>query len=242
MINKGFTLFISFWIPFQAIAQINDLPILPTCQPIDVLVPLAKDSNEVNQFRNRLLPYKTLEQIGTKFIRRDFDNQGRLIKEGVITKEAGVDTTTFFDANLNKDVVKLVQKDHEFPNGFFTEYRYFGDERKVKHKGAYRMYKPVGRWEYYDKAGNKTIVTYNQEGELSGPYQEFYYNLKKGSYILKIDGAFAIRTYSFKRQTKFGKSIKYNQKEVRRTGSWSYFAPDGTLLETLEYNWLLKQE
>ncbi|MEZ4982973.1 MAG: hypothetical protein R2769_15590 [Saprospiraceae bacterium] len=187
---------------------------------------------------NVLLDYSRLND--STLIRYEYSMGGSLVSMAKIKQVIGENLIVVRNLMFDPMSVQSVKTLIDLPHGKYTAY-FPGtpEEQQIMETGNCMNGIRVGQWEFYDRDGNKTLITYNEEGYPEGPYAEMYYNKKDRKYSIKRRGAFSVR--EFKNPT-FDRIYDLDQprdhkKESRRSGTWEYYSKDGKLLEVAEYNW-----
>jgi antitoxin component YwqK of YwqJK toxin-antitoxin module len=117
-------------------------------------------------------------------------------KEAIITEDA-IRSDLFYRSNdVNPftgtckvvfDNTNLLKEKFHFKNGKLDgDAEAFYRDGKLRWKGKYKNGCSVGKWEYWDQNGKKTIEAYYLNDTLNGPYYSWYNNgliREKGQFI-----------------------------------------------------------
>lgn len=219
----------------QLEAQVSDLPVLKTTA---TYVKNKLDRTErVNLFwedGSKKVDYVLEDSV---MLRNEYYRNGHMKSSSELILELGQDTVSRYDDSIGRDVGVVARRPVDVLDGKYIEYS-FEDAGVIKVQGQHKRFKKVGEWYVVDeRTRDKTVINFNEHGELEGPYAEYYYNWKDGSYILKREGAFKVFEYDTVVQSRSGKESIRSIRESRRAGIWRYYTRDGVVLEQTEYKW-----
>jgi antitoxin component YwqK of YwqJK toxin-antitoxin module len=242
MNSKHIVFLILFILPFCGFSQVTDLPSQPYCVYFKNGTYESGDTTSRMKFHglsnNVLLDYSKLND--STLLRYEYSMGGSLVSMAQIKQVFGEDLIVVRNLMFDPMSVQTVKTLIDLPHGKYTAY-FPGtlEEQQIMETGNCMNGIRVGQWEFYDRDGNKTLITYNEEGYPEGPYAEMYFHKKENKYTIKRRGAFKVR--EFKNSNPPGVSNKsqplHHNKESRRSGTWEYYSKDGKLLEVAEYTW-----
>lgn len=97
----------------------------------------------------------------------------------------------------------------------------------------------TGTWETKKGALNRKVIgTFNSEGQLDGPYKEYFWSRLKMEEIVRWEGQFGIvsvKLFDFDIDSK--KYFPRKRQLSQRTGGWTEYGQDGEPLQQIQYNW-----
>lgn len=136
-----------------------------------------------------------------------------------------------------KGVISTIEGLWDVPNGLYEEFVFDAEiyDTRIKSRGQCKEGVRVGKWIFFPIRNHKIVAVYNEEGQLDGPYQEFY------NEVLIIEGQFGQRDIEHKNISALddkGQPFVFTKSYSRRIGEWKFYSPSGDLLETAEYKWI----
>lgn len=112
----------------------------------------------------------------------------------------------------------------------------------AKTSGFFKHGKQVEEWKERQDDASLIIANYNSNGQLEGPYFEYFFNGFNERADIKWKGQFSVVSHSFTEQDEM--TLKpIGQSEITesvRSGIWEHYNRSGELLETLIYQWIKK--
>lgn len=166
------------------------------------------------------------------------------IKSDAIVKQYIVrDTSMVMEYPECKPMTVIITKLVDIPDGPYTEYLQGDFKNHVKVQGRCSHFRRVGTWTYFDYDWQKTVATFNSDGQLEGPFEEYYYNPKTKTYLIKVRGRYEPKTYQ-ESVTPFFENVRNPQiiQESKRVGTWTTYSRDGAIIQEAIYTWKGKHD
>jgi len=223
-------------------AQISNLPEVDKYHRIDPPESRKISPQDKSYWDNGNLKVEYRLNPDSSYTRYEYFNNATIRLKADIEFAYSIDTTIAFNDSINDYEIVIIKRLYDRLHGSYEEYfkSYENETPKIKMKGQHTNYYKTGEWVLFDRrTGNRTHVNFNQDGEIDGIYEEYYFIRNDSTYQLKIKGQFGkkkINHISTRRST--GKKRHYTTEEIRRIGRWEYLSKNGGLLEFVNYTWI----
>ncbi len=126
------------------------------------------------------------------------------------------------DTTVENEKIKILASLFDEPYGEYEEY-FDTKYTRLKQSGVVTHgRRRIGRWEEYDRWGNKEVINYVNDYP-DGEYRSYYFSKKDSTYSLKLIGNYQYR--------------KKDRSSIR-VGTWKYYSEEGQLLQEIDHKCL----
>ncbi|MGK0308956.1 MAG: hypothetical protein ACI8RP_001923 [Urechidicola sp.] len=224
--------------PQFAFAQLKDTPELKPTVYFKTNQHLPNNTTSQNKYDKKGRPLLIYLRTDSIIIRKEYYDEGPIKIIAEITQELSVDTTTYYDYVLKKDVIAIIHKLYDIPNGKYTEYyKSYRNQPKIKSIGKTKNSRKIGEWIYINNYSEKTIANYNEWGYIDGKYFEYYFSKTDSTYNVATEGEYElIPNDTLNIDMNNFKSYLTNINS-RKKGEWKFYSKKGKLRGTALYDW-----
>lgn len=236
---KSYILLSAFITSFFGYAQDYDLPATYNYNPWFTSSEHWNDTLEARRFLGADSIIVDYERLTTqKKLRIEYWPSGDIKSKAVVSQVFFADTVYVLSTDNPTDTLDL-----EIYSGFkdvldgeYIEYSHqnlnFGTPHVITH-GFFNNGRQVGKWEVWQSQFVTSLLTFNDEGYLDGPYSEYYLYLNGEKGTIRLSGRFQPKKLSENPQT-----LNRSTGPItisRRIGLWTLYDREGEVIEQVQY-------
>ena len=178
--------------------------------------------------------YVEYEQLGEKYIRREYSGSDLVSEAEVNISHNGWDLTRFKHPIDSLDFIwRMVYHEYDFVDGQYKDYHsHSSTYKEIKSAGNCIDGTKVGEWKYHNR--NEAVIVvlhYDNKGKVDGKYYEYYYDRTQvtiDEFPEEFEGSFTLKT-----EGQYGPV----DGEVKKIGTWNYYSKEGEKIGMSKMEW-----